>query len=53
MFASDIEKLRGHVPYQWQMLCLKCSAVYLYREYPPYDSCFNCGSKVVEIRDLR
>jgi rRNA maturation endonuclease Nob1 len=38
--------------YKWKMLCLDCTAMYLYHEYPPYSSCFNCGSKAVEVRKL-
>jgi uncharacterized OB-fold protein len=38
--------------YKYQMICLKCGASYLYREYPPHADCFNCGSMVVEIRKL-
>jgi Zn finger protein HypA/HybF involved in hydrogenase expression len=39
--------------YEWEMLCLKCNTVYLYREYPPYPDCFNCKSMDVMIRRLK
>lgn len=35
------------------MKCLKCPAEYWYRQYPVVPTCWNCGSKVVEIRDVR